>query len=81
MKAVELKEFIPLLMLFSSFITVVQVDKLFWERKKKYSVPSVSRVYENNRFTVSKKLCLSLWSRKLVKPKRKLLINLTPNGL
>ena len=58
-------------MLFSSFIRVKRADKLFWQRRKKCSVFSVSRVHEHNGFTVSVKLCLM--------PKRNLLINLTPN--
>ena len=67
-------------MLFSSFVRVVQADKLFWQRRKKCSVFSVSRVHEHIGFTISAKLCPNLCSRKLLKPKRNLLINRTPNG-
>ena len=81
MKPVEFKEFIAFLTLISSFIRAVRADKLFWQRRKKFSVFSVSRVHEHNGFTVSEKLCLNLCSRKWLKPKRNLLINLTPNEL
>ena len=80
MRSVEFKEFIALLILFSSFIRFVRADKLFWQRRKKYSVFSVLRVHDHNRFTLSAKSCLNLCSRKWLKPNRNLLINLTPNG-
>ena len=56
MKSVEFK---ALLMLISSFIRLVPADDLFWQRRKKCSVFSVSRVHEYNGFTVSAKLCLN----------------------
>ena len=80
MKSVEFKEFTALLMLFSSHIRVVRADKLFSQLRKKCSVFLVSRVHEHNGFTVSAKLCLKLCSRKCLKPKRNILINLTLNG-
>ena len=80
MKSVEFKEFIALLIFFSSFIRVVRANKLFW-RRKKGSVFSVPRVHDHNGFAVSAKLCLNLYSRKWLKPNRDLLIiNLTPSG-
>ena len=41
-KVSEIKEFIGMLMLFSSFIRVGRADKLFWQRRKKCSLFSVS---------------------------------------
>ena len=76
MRSVEFKEFIALLILFSSFIRVVQADKLI---RKKCSVFSVSREHDHNGFKVSAKSCLNLCSHKLLKPNRNLLITLTPN--
>ena len=59
MKPLEFKEFLALLMLFSSLTRVVQAGKLFWQLGKKCPVFSVSRVHEHNKFIISAKLCLN----------------------
>ena len=42
MKSVELKEFIALPMLFTSFIKVVRADNFFWQRRNK-----LEKVFKN----------------------------------
>lgn len=51
MKSVEFKEFIAWLMRFSSFIRVVQADKLFGQGRKKFYLFSFFRVNEHNGFS------------------------------
>ena len=80
MKSVKFKEFIALLMLFTSFLRVVRADKLFWQGRKKCSAFLVSRMNEEDGFTVWVKSCLNLCSRKSIKAKRNLLMNLITNG-
>ena len=48
MKSVEFKELIAWLMSFSSFIRVVQADKLFCQGRKKFYLFSFFRVNEHN---------------------------------
>ena len=47
-KSFGLKEPIAVLILLKLFIRVVRNDKLFWQRRKQYSVSSVSREHEHN---------------------------------
>ena len=52
----------------------------FGSLEKKWSVLSVSRAHEHDRFTVSAKSCLNLCSRKWLKPNLSLLRSLDPCG-